>query len=90
MTDDHPVRQPDQLFESGGMKHEDFRIGLEFYTATGKWRCTDVGSRVIAAIKLDQSDPSLYNGPPYGVAEIVFDEYDLESCSLQASDFSED
>ena len=25
-------------------------------------------------------DPSWYHGPPYAVAEIVFDEYDLEAC----------
>jgi hypothetical protein len=33
------------------MKKEDFSIGKEFYTATGKWRCTDIGTRVIVAIK---------------------------------------
>ena len=26
----------------------------------------------------------LFNGPPYAVAEIVFDEYDLEACSLES------
>jgi hypothetical protein len=52
----------------------DFRIGLEFYTAEGKWRCTDVGTRVIAAIKLDAPDTSWYNGPPFAGEEIVFDE----------------
>lgn len=34
------------------MKHSDFSIGMEFMTASGKWRCTDVGTRVIVAIKL--------------------------------------
>jgi hypothetical protein len=34
------------------MKHEDFCIGAEFWTATGTWRCTDVGTRTIVAIKL--------------------------------------
>jgi hypothetical protein len=56
------------------MNLRDFRIGLEFYTAEGRWRCIDVGTRVIAAIKLDAPDPSWYNGPPFAVAEIVFDE----------------
>ena len=35
------------------MKHGDFQIGSEFYTSTGKWRCTDVGTRVIVAISLE-------------------------------------
>ena len=35
------------------MKHSDFHIGLEFFTATGRWRCTDVGTRVIVAISLE-------------------------------------
>jgi hypothetical protein len=64
------------------MTRDDFRIGLEFYTAAGKWRCTDIGSRVIVAIQLDQDDPNWYAGPPYAVAEWVFDEYDQSGCSL--------
>jgi hypothetical protein len=28
------------------------------------------------------NDPSWLNGPPYAVDETVFDEYDLEGCSL--------
>jgi hypothetical protein len=66
------------------MRHGDFYIGLEFYTATGRWRCTDVGTRVIVAIRLDAPDSGWYNGPPYAVAESVFDESDLEGCSLDA------
>ena len=31
-------------------------------------------------------DPSDLNGPPYGVAESVFDEYDLEACSIAPED----
>jgi hypothetical protein len=63
------------------MKHSDFSIGREFLTESGRWRCTDVGTRTIAAIKLDMDhDPSWYNGPPYAVAEAIFDEYDFEGC----------
>lgn len=69
------------------MTKDDFRIGMEFYTAAGKWRCTDVGTRVIVAIRLDQTDPSWYAGPPFAVAEWVFDEYDLDGCSLDPNDF---
>jgi hypothetical protein len=56
------------------MRHCDFYVGLDFYTATGRWRCTDVGTRVIVAIRLDAPDDSWYHGPPYAVAESVLDE----------------
>lgn len=36
------------------MKIEDFSIGDQFYTASGKWQCTDIGTRVIVAIKLGE------------------------------------
>ena len=63
------------------MKHSNFRIGREFMTGSGRWRCTDVGKRTIAAIKLDMDhDPSWYNGPPYAVVESIFDEYGIEDC----------
>ena len=35
------------------MKHDDFRIGIEFWFGGKRWRCTDVGSRVIVAISLE-------------------------------------
>jgi hypothetical protein len=35
------------------MRHADFYIGLEFFTSSGRWRCTDVGTRTICAISLD-------------------------------------
>jgi hypothetical protein len=63
------------------MRQSDFRIGCEFLSGNGRWRCTDVGTRIIAAIKLNHDDdPSWYNGPPYKVVEQVFDEYDIEGC----------
>jgi hypothetical protein len=70
------------------VQHSDFYVGLEFYTGSGRWRCTDVGTRVIVAIQLNAPDSSWYNGPPYAVAEVVFDEYALEGCSLDADAFS--
>lgn len=62
------------------MKPTDFKIGDTFNTATGKWRVTDIGSRVIIAININYIpyDKSWYSGPTYTVAEIVFDEDDLE------------
>ena len=35
------------------MTHDQFHIGLEFWCGGKRWRCTDVGSRVIAAICLE-------------------------------------
>ena len=71
------------------MEKKDFKIGQGFFTATGKWRCTDIGTRVIVAIKLDKDDESWYNGPSYAVAEEVFDEYAFDDCDL-TDDFIED
>jgi hypothetical protein len=58
------------------LEHADFTIGWEFWTETGCWRCTDVGTLTVCAIKLD-GDPRNWNGPPYSVAEHVFDENDF-------------
>ncbi len=69
------------------MRHEAFRIGLEFECGGRQWRCTDKGTRTVIAIALEYpEDPSWYNGPPYAVAETVFDEYDLEACVLVEDD----
>lgn len=69
------------------MVHNDFRIGLEFYSGAHHWRCTDIGTRVIVAVCLDDySDSSWYNGPPYAVVETVFDEDDQEGCELAATE----
>jgi len=35
------------------MKHEDFRIGTEFWCGGRRWRCTDVGTRVVVALCLE-------------------------------------
>lgn len=57
------------------MLHTDFKIGDEFTTATGTWRCTDIGTRTMIAIKIsDYEAQSWFNGPPYAVVEHVFDE----------------
>lgn len=73
--------------EDGPMKLSDFRIGLEFSGAAGfRWRCTDVGSRTILAIQLDDDDPNWYQGPPYIAVEVVFDEQEIGRCHLSDSD----
>jgi hypothetical protein len=42
------------------MTKDDFQIGVEFFTGSGKWRCTDSGTRVVTAIKLDREDERNY------------------------------
>lgn len=59
------------------MRLADFYIGLEFVCGPFWWRCTDVGTRTIAAIRLAEDDPVWYQGPPYMVDEVVFDEVAL-------------
>ena len=69
------------------MRHEAFRIGLEFECGGQRWRCTDLGTRTVIAIALEYpEDPSWYNDPPYAIAETVFDEHDLEACKLAEDD----
>ncbi|RVE81622.1 hypothetical protein [Sinorhizobium meliloti] len=36
------------------MEHSDFHIGLDFWCDKGRWRCTDVGTRTVVAIRIDQ------------------------------------
>ena len=60
---------------------------MEFWLSGSRWRCTDIGTRLVIAIRLDHDDdPSWYNGPPYAVAESVFDEYDIEGCAPDADE----
>ena len=35
------------------MDHSQFTIGMEFWSGEHQWRCTDVGTRVIVAIRID-------------------------------------
>jgi len=82
------------------MELRDFVIGETFWTHHGAFRCTDIGTRVVVAVKLGprevstaesvegelritkriDDDPSWLNGPPYAVAEVVFDENELVGC----------
>jgi hypothetical protein len=81
------------------MQHSEFKIGGIFRCGGRLWRCTDIGTRTIVAIRIDQVEvggsPALhrtlsgaeaeaegwFRGPPYAVAESVFDENDIEGCS---------
>jgi hypothetical protein len=35
------------------MGHNEFQVGVEFWCGGKRWRCTDVGSRVVVAISLE-------------------------------------
>ena len=84
------------------MNCSDFVLGGTFWCADRQWRCTDIGTRVIVAIRIDSvqigsnlpdrrrtlsrseaETDGWFNGPPYAVAEVVFDEDDMESCTLE-------
>jgi hypothetical protein len=64
------------------MRLADFHIGLEFMEGPFWWRCTDVGTRSIAAIKLVEDDSVWYVGPPYMIEEVLLDEAKLADCHL--------
>ena len=36
------------------MRHADFKIGGEFWCDGRQWRCTDIGTRTIVAIRIDR------------------------------------
>jgi len=91
------------------MKHSEFKIGGTFRTGAGLWRVTDMGTRVVVAMRIDGVDvksvsrkggaatlgpdslthlnqseaeaEGWFKGPPYAVAECVFDEYDQRGCT---------
>jgi hypothetical protein len=67
---------------SKDMQFSEFIVDGEFWCGGKRWRCTDIGRRVIVAIPLEHDDDSSwYNGPPYAVAECVFDENDMPGCT---------
>ena len=46
------------------MDHGDFKIGTEFWCGVRRYRCTDVGTRVIVAIRVDGADLASSDGGP--------------------------
>ncbi len=69
------------------MDKDEFRIGLIFYMAKdSRWLCTDVGTRVVVAIRLEEgvATPA---GPPYVVGERVIDEYAQQGCQTDPGVF---
>jgi hypothetical protein len=57
------------------MKHSEFRIGVEFWCGGKRWRCTDVGSRVIVAISLEPHEVTSYVPSAGGVGAGRFEHH---------------
>ncbi|HMI85866.1 MAG TPA: hypothetical protein VK550_17335 [Polyangiaceae bacterium] len=57
-----------------------FEIGRPFTMGDRTWICTDVGTRTICAVLLDDLANSGDTGPPYSVVEHVLDRYDMDGC----------
>ena len=57
-----------------GMTKDQFKIGEKFWTGSGEWVCTDIGTRVIVA-KHEYHD-----------TELVFDDLDFGGCSTEPFD----
>ncbi len=61
------------------MTFNEFKIGERFECNGHQWQVTDIGTRVVVAALFKEG---WMNGPPYyAVAEMVFDENDIEACS---------
>lgn len=58
------------------MRLDQFRIGMAFSDGLALWRCTDIGTRVVVAIRLDQATVrrEVRNGD--GSTDAVYEEID--------------
>lgn len=61
------------------MKLSEIKIGDRFRCGRKLYIVTDVGSRVVVAI---EDKPDWTAGPPYALAEMVFDEDTQQICEL--------
>lgn len=58
-----------------GMTHADFHIGIEFFCAGSTWRSTDIGTRTVIAIRVDQVEVGSSSG---GVRALIRSEAERE------------
>ena len=63
----------------------DFNIGSYFYFNSNKYLCTDIGSRVVIAIKIFNNE--YIEGPPYSKIEVVIDEMDIRECFINKNNY---
>lgn len=71
------------------MKLSEFKKDEVFWCGNVPWVCTDVGSRVVIGIRLDDFRLGMCRKSPYDVAEVVFDEDDQEVCFLSQEEYHE-
>lgn len=64
-------------FHPAGMTLTQFKIGEEFLTASGRWVCTDIGTRTVIAKHVADRGGRTMVEP----LEIVFDETQFDGCS---------
>jgi hypothetical protein len=81
------------------VKRSEFSIGQEFWCGEKRWRCTDVGTRMIAAICIEPHEivsmaPSRHPGTPWREARSITDDpswhtgspYAVEECVFDEFD----
>lgn len=81
------------------MKRSEFSVGQEFWCGGKRWRCTDVGTRMIAAICLEPNEivsmvPSRHPGAPWHEVRSITDDpswhagppYAVEECVFDEFD----
>ena len=71
------------------MKLSDFKIGEKFWTVSGRWICTDIGTRTVTAY-LEEDMHGMFHAParPWDEQDnTVFYPYDLEGCRPNNNDF---
>lgn len=69
------------------MKFDDFKIDSTFYTGTGAWTCTDIGTRSVVAVK--KSGDAVDGWPYEHRGEIVFTSADFSGCFTTEVEFGE-
>lgn len=70
------------------MEREDFKINQLFFTHSGQWMCTDVGTRTITAVDYKTYLESGDKSAPYSIVEYSFDMYDMDGC-WRSEDFED-
>jgi hypothetical protein len=64
------------------MVFKDFKIGDHFWTASGRWLCTDLGTRCVVAYLVSYKDLFKASNDSWDLQEnIVFYPYDFGGCS---------
>jgi len=59
-----------------------FEIGRAFMMGERVWVCTDVGTRTVCAVLLEELVASGDAGPPYSICETVIDRYGMDAVAL--------